>query len=81
MSDIKIPYLDLKAVTASFDGALENAASCVVSSGCYLLGEETKAFEEEYARYIGTQHCVAVGNGLDALTLIFRAYIEMGLLR
>lgn len=81
MSDIKIPYLDLKAVTASFDGALENAASCVVSSGRYLLGEETKAFEEEYARYIGTQHCVAVGNGLDALTLIFRAYIEMGLLK
>lgn len=81
MSETRIPYLNLQAVTASFDGVLENAASRVVTSGRYLLGEETKAFEEEYARFIGTQHCVAVGNGLDALTLIFRAYMEMGLLK
>ena len=52
----------------------------VVASGWYLRGEETKAFENEYARYIGVDRAIGVANGLDALTLIFRAYIEMGIL-
>lgn len=54
------------------------AVQRVVDSGWYLQGNENKAFTEEYARYIGTRYCVGCGNGLDALTLILRAYKEMG---
>lgn len=54
------------------------AVQRVVNSGWYLQGNENKAFAEEYARYIGTRYCVGCGNGLDALTLILRAYKEMG---
>lgn len=54
------------------------AVQRVVDSGWYLQGAENKAFAEEYARYIGTRYCVGCGNGLDALTLILRAYKEMG---
>lgn len=54
------------------------AVQRVVDSGWYLQGNENKAFAEEYARYIGTRYCVGCGNGLDALTLILRAYKEMG---
>ena len=61
-------------------GEIHEAVRRVVDSGWYLRGEATAAFESVYAQYIGTKHCVGVANGLDALTLIFRAYIEMGLL-
>lgn len=54
------------------------AVQRVVNSGWYLQGNENKAFAEEYARYIGTRYCVGCGNGLDAITLILRAYKEMG---
>lgn len=57
---------------------ISTAVQRVVNSGWYLQGYENKAFAEEYARYIGTRHCVGCGNGLDALTLILRAYKEMG---
>lgn len=76
-----IKFLDLKGVTAKYAPAINEAVSRVVSSGWYLQGEENARFEEEYARYIGTKHCVGCANGLDALTLIFRAYIEMGVLQ
>lgn len=56
------------------------AANQVIESGWYLKGEATRSFEEHYAKYTGTRYCVGCGNGLDALTLIFRAYKEMGLL-
>ena len=70
-------YLDLKAINQPY----EHAADEVLRSGWYLKGEWTRRFEEAYAEYIGTKHCVACGNGLDALTLIFRAYIEMGVMQ
>ena len=50
----------------------------VTRSGWYLQGEETRAFEEVFAGYCGTRYCIGVGNGLDALTLIFMAYRELG---
>ncbi len=53
----------------------------VVASGWYLNGAYTKQFEENYAKYIGVQHAIGVANGLDALRLIFRAYIEMGFMK
>ena len=77
---MKIPYLNLKAVTAQHLHELQQAVAKVVSSGWYLQGEVTNQFEQHYAEYIGTQHCISVANGLDALTLTLRAYMEMGLL-
>lgn len=71
-------FLDLKAINDSFEPELSNAVKRVLDSGWYLLGNEVKAFEQEYAEYLGTKHCVGVANGLDALRLIFKAYIEMG---
>lgn len=59
-----------------------NEAVCdVVNSGWYLHGEATRRFERHYAEYIGTRHCIGCGNGLDALTLIMRAYIELGVMK
>lgn len=57
------------------------AVDRIVSSGWYLQGEATSSFEKHYAEYIGTRHCIGCGNGLDALTLILRAYIEMGVMK
>lgn len=57
---------------------ISKAVQRVVESGWYLQGEAVQAFEQSYAAYIGTAHCVSCGNGLDALSLIFRSYIELG---
>lgn len=76
-----IKYLDLKSVTALHAEEIQSAVASVVGSGWYLHGEQTEAFEREYAGYIGTRNCVGCGNGLDALTLIFRAYIELGVMK
>lgn len=75
-----IKFLDLKAVNDSFEPELSNAVRNVLDSGWYLLGNETKSFELEYAAFIGTKHCIGVANGLDALRLILKAYIEMGVM-
>lgn len=73
-----IEYLPLKRITAMYADEIHEAVSRVVDSGWYLRGEVTARFEEHYANYIGTRHCVGVANGLDALTLILRAYKELG---
>ena len=73
-----IKYLELSKVTAMHADEIRQAVRRVVDSGWYLQGNENKAFEEEYARYTGTRHCVGCGNGLDSLMLILRAYMEMG---
>lgn len=75
-----IKFLDLKAVNAAYAAEIEEALLRTARSGWYLRGEETRRFEEEYARYIGCRHAIGCGNGLDALRLILRAYLEMGLL-
>lgn len=75
-----IKYLDLKAITAQYVDEINEAVTRAVGSGWYLKGLETKAFESEYANYIDTRHCVGCGNGLDALTLIIRAYKELGIM-
>lgn len=76
-----VKFLDLQKVTALYADEIHEAVNRVVDSGWYLQGAEVRTFEEDYARYIGTQHCVGVGNGLDALTLIYRAYLEMGVMK
>jgi len=73
-----VKFLDLKAINDRFADDISHAFSQVTSSGWYLQGEAGRRFEEQYAHYIGTTHCIGVANGLDALTLIYRAYIEMG---
>ena len=75
-----IPFLSLKDVTALHGDEINAAVTKVVNSGWYLQGEENKHFEENYAKFIGTKHCIGCANGLDALIWIFRAYIELGIM-
>ena len=75
-----IKFLDLQAINDAHATAIEEALLRVSRSGWLLRGEETRRFEEAYAHYIGCRHAIGCGNGLDALRLIFRAYIEMGVL-
>lgn len=78
---MEVPFLLLKDVTARYADELHEAVNRVVDSGWYLQGEENKNFETEYAKYIGTKCCVGVANGLDALIWIFRAYVELGVMK
>ena len=76
-----IKFLDLQAITALHADEYKEAVSRVIDSGWFLQGRETKQFEADYARYVGTEHCVAVANGLDALYLLLRGYKELGLMQ
>lgn len=78
---MKYKFLDLKAVNAPFEDDLARAVERVVRSGRYVGGPEVDAFERELADAVGTRRAVAVSNGLDALRLILRAYIEEGFLK
>ena len=69
-----VKFLDLKALSQSFEPALSNNMLRVIKSGWYLLGSENKQFEENWCKYVGSQHAVLCANGLDALKLILRAY-------
>ena len=73
-----VKYLDLKKINDSFEPELSEAVARVVRSGWYLFGKEVETFEQRFARYCGVGYCVGTGNGLDALTLIFMAYVSMG---
>lgn len=75
-----IKFLDLQKITDKYSDEIHEAVSRVIDSGWYLLGAENKNFETNYAKYIGTNHCIGVANGLDALRLILRAYIELGII-
>ena len=76
-----IKFLDLQKITAKYSDEIHEAVSRVVDSGWYLQGEENERFEQHYAEYIGTKHCVGCANGLDALIWIYRAYIELGVMQ
>lgn len=76
-----IPFLSLKDITAKYSDEIHEAVYRVVNSGWYLQGDENSLFESHYAEYIGTKHCIGVANGLDALILILRAYMELGILQ
>jgi dTDP-4-amino-4,6-dideoxygalactose transaminase len=69
-----IPLVDLKAPYGELQAELDAAYRRVMESGWYILGEEVEAFEREFAAYCGVRQCVGVGNGLEALHLILRAY-------
>ena len=76
-----IPFLSLKEVTGLHAAEIEEAVKRVVESGWYLQGAENERFEADYARFIGSKYCVGCANGLDALIWIFRAYIELGVMK
>ncbi len=76
-----IEYLPLHRITAMHAEEIHEAVNRVVDSGWYLRGEAVGQFEKNFARYIGTRHCIGVGNGLDALSFITRAFIYKGMLR
>ncbi|MBD3628048.1 DegT/DnrJ/EryC1/StrS family aminotransferase [Cyclobacterium sp.] len=76
-----IKFLDLKAINNRFEPQLSQTILDVVQSGRYLKGEQTEGFEKEFAAYIGTKHCIGLGNGTNALEIIFRAYLELGILK
>lgn len=75
-----IKFLDLKAINDSFEPELSLSIKRVLDSGWYLQGCEVNAFEKEYSEYIGSKHCIGVANGLDALRLILKANIELGMM-
>lgn len=76
-----ITFYDLPAITALHADEYKSAISRVIDSGWFLQGRETELFEQSYASYIGTRHCIGVGNGLDALCLILQAYKQLGTLK
>ncbi len=75
-----IPFLPLKDITSRYNDEITEAISRIVKSDWYLLGQENAIFERCYSEYIGTNYCIGCGNGLDALTLILRAYKELGVM-
>lgn len=76
-----IKFLDLQKVTAAHRDEIDIAVKRVLDKGWFLHGEETERFESDYSQYIGTKYAVSCANGLDALYLIFRGYIELGVLK
>jgi dTDP-4-amino-4,6-dideoxygalactose transaminase len=76
-----IPFLNLRNINAQYEKELKEACSRVIDSGWYLMGKELESFESRFANYCGTDFCVGVANGLDALTLTLRAWKELGKLK
>ena len=76
-----IKFLDIKKITERYSEEIHLAAKRVIDSGWYLLGEEVEKFQYNYAEYIGTEYCIGTANGLDALRIILRAYIELGVMK
>ena len=75
-----IEYLSLERINAMHGDEIQEAVRRVVKSGWYLRGESVRQFEHDFSQYVGSRHCIGVANGLDALTLILRAYMEMGVM-
>jgi dTDP-4-amino-4,6-dideoxygalactose transaminase len=78
---MNIPFLSLKDVTSKYASEIHEATKRVIDSGWYLQGAENERFEKNYADYIGSKYCIGCANGLDALIWIFRAYIELGVMK
>jgi dTDP-4-amino-4,6-dideoxygalactose transaminase len=76
-----IKFLNLQKVNKRFESRFQEEFNKFLDSGNYVLGSQVLKFENAFANYCGTKYCVGVSNGLDALTLIFKAYLNLGLLR
>jgi len=75
-----IKFLDIGKINSQYQNELKEAANRVIDSGWYLMGKELENFEQSYADFCQVKYCLGVANGLDALRLIFKAYIEMGIM-
>lgn len=73
-----IKFLDLKKINSKYENKLKKSYESFLESGWYILGKETEKFEENFAKYCGTKYCIGVSNGLDALNLILKGYIQLG---
>jgi dTDP-4-amino-4,6-dideoxygalactose transaminase len=78
---MKVPFLDLKAINARHTTEFKSAASRVIDSGWYILGDEVKTFESEFATWVGVSNCIGTSDGLSALILTLRGWKELGLLK
>ncbi|WP_397363428.1 DegT/DnrJ/EryC1/StrS family aminotransferase [Olleya sp. R77988] len=76
-----IKFLDLPKINARFEAEFKNEFSSFLNTGHYILGQGVTDFENNYASFCGTKHCIGVSNGFDALVLIFKGYLELGLLQ
>lgn len=76
-----IPFLDLKKINDPFESDFINKFKEVLKSGWYIKGNEVNCFENEFANFCKTKFCTGLGNGLDALKLILKAYIEIGTIK
>ncbi|MFZ0596551.1 MAG: DegT/DnrJ/EryC1/StrS family aminotransferase [Flavobacterium sp.] len=76
-----IPFLDLKKINEPYETAFQDKLKLVLNNGWYILGKEVETFEKAFAEYCNAQYCIGVGNGFDALVLIFKGYIELGKLK
>lgn len=79
MNNIK--FLDLQKINAQYAAELKQAAADVIDSGWFLTGERVAFFEKNLAQYNNSKHIIGVANGLDALRLILKAYIDMGIMQ
>lgn len=76
-----IPFLDLKKINEPYETAFQEKLKVILDTGWYILGNEVQEFETSFANYCGTKYCVGVGNGFDALVLIFKGYFQLGKLQ
>ena len=76
-----IKFLDLQAINKQYSSELKEACSRVIDSGWYVMGNEVSSFENEFSEYCGTKYSIGVANGLDALTIVLRAWKELGKLK
>jgi dTDP-4-amino-4,6-dideoxygalactose transaminase len=76
-----IKFLDLHKINLPYQAAFHEKMQHLLDKGWFILGDEVKTFETNFATYCGTKHCIGVGNGLDALILIFKGYIQLGKLQ
>lgn len=76
-----IPFLDLKKINEPYETAFQEKLKTVLDNGWYILGKELETFEKAFAEYNQTKYCIGVGNGFDALVLIFKGYIQLGKLQ
>ena len=76
-----IPFLDLKKINEPYETAFQEKLKLVLDNGWYILGKELETFEKAFAEYNQTKYCIGVGNGFDALVLIFKGYIQLGKLQ
>ncbi|WP_026452727.1 DegT/DnrJ/EryC1/StrS family aminotransferase [Aequorivita capsosiphonis] len=73
-----IPFLDLKAINQRFEADFQHGFQGFLDTGYYILGNQVKLFEANFARFCGAKHCIGVGNGLEALRLILEGYKVLG---